>query len=68
MYMLCIFIGTLLGSWRSSMIKWSKFCLCALKSMKQKIRASGKRHWKFFDMGTIGTTFLERFSTIMSIN
>jgi hypothetical protein len=41
MYMLCIFKCTLLGGCQRSMIKSSIVCLCALKFMRQKARASG---------------------------
>ncbi len=39
-YMLCIFKCTLLGGCQRSMIKLSNACACALKSMRQKARAS----------------------------
>ncbi len=40
-YMSCIFNGTLLRGWQKSMITWSNACPYALKSVKQKVKASG---------------------------
>jgi hypothetical protein len=41
MYMLCIFKRTFSSGCRRCMIKLSNICPCALKSVKQKARASG---------------------------
>ncbi len=41
MYMLCIFKRMLSSHCQRSIIKLSKVCPCALKFMKQKVRAKG---------------------------